>query len=574
MTMARGHHLIGTTLGSCTLERLLGYGGSSAVFLAQQHAPERKVAIKVFLPHPGMSMQMQRDFYERFLHEAESASQLDHPHILPIYAYGEQNGLPYIIMPYMPGGTLSEYIAQNGPLSLQETCWFLEQISSALDYAHQRGCIHCDVKPANMLLDTDGRIMLSDFGIARMQQTDDATIPSGPSHRRGAESLMGTPDYISPEQALGEPLSGPSDIYSLGVTVFYMLAKQLPFKADTTIALALMHIHEAPPPLALLRLDVTPEIDHVVQKALAKHPEERFQTAGEFCAAFTRAISSTEEWHTASPSSKHALARAAHASLATPGNGFQPALVASHPHVHIKPTGKQRTTLLRLLLTIAALLALLGASGIGTSFLITHHATQTPATKVTPSPSVSTNNQPGKLDNLANQQNWPDSSTFFFKDQQYHIVNTSAQDVALALYANHTYHNFRLTITMAEVHSPHDEADYYGVVFRASANQSRYYLFEIVTSGSKQYAFWRYDGQWKSIATGPAPSLRANVAQGNTITIEAHNNTFAFFINNQPVGSPVSDTSKDALDNGAIGLYVEEDGAEVAFSHLYIESLN
>src|SRR5713101_185110 len=159
----RGQHLIGQEIGSCILEKLLGYGGSSAVFLAQSRTPDEKVAVKVFLPRSTMDRQMQKNFYQRFLREAEAASELDHPKILSIYSYGEYNGLPYIIMPYMPGGTLSEYVAKYGPLSLSEAQKYLEQISSALDYAHENGRVHCDVKPANLLLDGWGNVVLSDF---------------------------------------------------------------------------------------------------------------------------------------------------------------------------------------------------------------------------------------------------------------------------------------------------------------------------------------------------------------------------------------------------------------------------
>ena len=153
MSTIRGQQLIGKELGSCILEKLLGYGGSSAVFLAQQQTPQRKVAVKVFLPRTSMDTQMQRNFYTRFLHEAEAASELDYPTILPIYAYGEQDGLPYIVMPYMPGGTLADYVEKHGPLSLDEAQLYLEQLASALDYAHAHSCVHCDVKPANILLD-------------------------------------------------------------------------------------------------------------------------------------------------------------------------------------------------------------------------------------------------------------------------------------------------------------------------------------------------------------------------------------------------------------------------------------
>ena len=200
MAVTRGQHLIGKRLGSCTLERLLGYGGSSAVFLAQEYDPERKVAVKVFMPRMGLNSQMQRDFYRRFLREAEAASKLDHPNILPVYSYGEEDGLPYIIMPYMSGGTLAEYIARCGPLSWLEVQWYLEQLASALDYAHSQGCVHCDVKPANILLDSEGHVLLSDFGIARLTRVEGGgEIADG----HGPGVVMGTPDYISPEQASG-----------------------------------------------------------------------------------------------------------------------------------------------------------------------------------------------------------------------------------------------------------------------------------------------------------------------------------------------------------------------------------
>src|SRR6266568_357881 len=298
MATTRGQHLIGKVIGSCVLESLLGHGGSSAVFLAQQQHSERKVAVKVFLPRPNMDTQMRREFYSRFLREAKAASQLDHPNILPIYSYGEQDGLPYIIMPYMPGGTLREYIAAHGCLTLHEAQWYLEQIASALDYAHEHGCVHCDVKPANILLDSDGSVVLSDFGIAHVMRRD---IISEQSPTKSPGTLMGTPDFISPEQALGQPLDGRSDIYSLGITLFYLLVGRLPFLAESTIAVALLQVHGAPPALSLLRADISPYTDSVIQKALAKRPEERFQTAGEFSAAFAQSIHISDQLNQVAP---------------------------------------------------------------------------------------------------------------------------------------------------------------------------------------------------------------------------------------------------------------------------------
>jgi serine/threonine protein kinase len=236
VSMTRGQHLLGKVVGDCLLEQVIGYGGSSAVFLAQPRNGEQKVAVKVFLPRSTMDSQAQKSFYRRFLREAQAASELDHPHILSVYSYGEHQGLPYIVMPYMPGGTLSDYVKREGPLSLRAAQSYLKQIADALDYAHSCGCVHCDVKPANILLGEDGQVVLSDFGIVRLLE---GTSLTAQQTMKSPEILMGTPDYISPEQALGEPLDGRSDVYSLAVTLYFLLAGEPPFKSDNSIAMAL-----------------------------------------------------------------------------------------------------------------------------------------------------------------------------------------------------------------------------------------------------------------------------------------------------------------------------------------------
>lgn len=567
MTMTRGQHLIGKVLGSCTLERLLGYGGSSAVFLAQQHDPDRKVAVKVFLPRSNMDRKMQRDFYTRFLHEAEAASHLNHPNILPIYSYGEQDRLPYIVMPYMVGGTLSEYVAKHGPFTIQESCWYLDQLASALDYAHQHGCVHCDVKPANILIDGSGRVVLSDFGIAHMMKTENAA-EQGPI--KSPDAMMGTPDYISPEQALGESLDGRSDVYSLGITLFYMLAKQLPFRAESAIALALMHVHDRPPALALLRLDVTPDIDRVVQKALAKHPDDRFQTAGEFSRAFSSAVKTAESFayvDISSPSGKRNVLTTATVMQSEP----QPIHFVSKPIVQVRPVKKRSHILSRVMIVATLLLAIVTVGAFATNTISLHPfsfnknvSASTDTTSVLHPKVVDT-------DLLANNEGWPISSTYFYTaPRQYHVRNTSPNNVALALYTEHQYSNFHLTITLQEIQSARDGADYYGVVFRSTSDQSRYYLFEIVTAGTGQYVFWRYDGQWKTIAAGPAPALYTNAQKSNTLDVVARNNTFTFAVNKQAISGPITDPLQPNLTSGAVGLYVEDKGAEVVFSHLYV----
>ena len=454
MTSTRGQHLIGTVLGSCMLERLLGYGGSSAVFLGRQHTSNQKVAVKVFLPRSTMDLQMRRDFYRRFLREAEAASQLNHPNILPIYSYGEQDGLPYIVMPYMAGGTLSEYIQKHGSLSLEEAQWHLEQLASALDYAHKHGCVHCDVKPANILLDGERRIMLADFGIARL-------APKTPTEEQDTavknnESLMGTPDYISPEQALGQTLDGRSDIYSLGVMLFFLLARQLPFQADNTLALALMHIHEPPPSLCMVRADITPALDRVVRKSLAKKPEHRFQTAEAFSVAFTQAVEDARS--------------GIHDEEQSEGPFAQLTASPLKANVQIKriPARTRLLTLPRL--ALAAVLVLILGTIATSAFYFTHRVSP----KANQSSLLTGIGQQGDGDTLTNEDDWPLSSTFFFdkQHQYYHVVNKSDSTVALALYNEHQYSNFHLSVNMVFVRGTNTTADYYGDVLRASADQS------------------------------------------------------------------------------------------------------
>jgi serine/threonine protein kinase len=564
LSTTRGQHLIGKALGSCVIERLLGYGGTSAVFLAQQRTPEQKVAIKVFLPRSNLDVQMQKDFYSRFLLEAEAASQLDHPNILPIYSYGEQDGLPYIIMPYMPGGTLGEYVASNGCLTLQEAQWYLEQIAAALDYAHQHGCVHCDVKPANILLDGDGSVALSDFGIAHMMRRD---IIAEQSSSRPPGMLMGTPDYISPEQALGQPLDGCSDIYSLGITLFYLLVGRLPFIADSTIAVALLQVYETAPALSSLRVDITPYTESVIQKALAKRPEDRFQTAGEFSAAFAQSLQIADQLYQVDPHNNPSDGMKATSEGLS--SGEKRALSASVPVVRVIPVAIRSIDLTRAVISIMLFFALvIGAASVGG--LINSHFTNSP-TKTHVQVTIPAN---ALFDDLSNSYDWPTGGTFYFAEQQYHMQNKSDHNVALALYANHQYANFHLTVSMSEIHGSSDGADYYGVAFRGTADQSHYYLFEVVAWGGGQYQFLRYDGdaRWKTLAGGPTNLLLTSIGKRNSITVEAVGDTFSFLINGKAVGPAITDSSSAALSSGEVGFSVEEQDTEIVFSHLYIKT--
>lgn len=565
MTTTRGQHLIGKEIGSCVLEKLLGYGGSSAVFQARSLTSAEPVAIKVFLPRSTLDGSMRKSFYRRFLREAEAASQLDHPHILSIYAYGEHEGLPYIVMPYMAGGTLSAHVRRQGPLSLPEALRYLEQISLALDYAHKHGCIHCDVKPANILLDSAGRAALSDFGIVRMVQTDNALKPSGKRANASGEELMGTPDYVSPEQAMGEDLDGRSDVYSLGATLYFLLAGDPPFQAESPIALALMHIHEAPTPLGMLRADVTPQIDLVMAQALAKTPDERFRTASAFYEAFAKAA--IESGEAALNTSK-----STHQGKQQTGTMRSIAAFPSAEQsvVYIKELKRSHAASWRTGLTLGLVALLLLGCLLSALFIGMARGTQPPPHRAAPSPS-----QVPSDALLANQQDWPTSSTFFFHAGRYFVQNKNSTGLVAAFYADHQFTNFQLSVVTAEISGTYDGADYYGLVFRASADQASYYLFEVTASNGGQYGFLRSDGgHWMPpLASGAIPDLLNPQGQSNVLSVTARGSTFTFAINGQQIGKIVRDTTRAALASGSIGLVVEEPGTEVAFSHLLISSL-
>ena len=560
MSTNRGQHLIGQVIGSYILEKLLGYGGSSAVFLAQNRLTNEKVAVKVFLPRSTMDKQAQKNFYQRFLREAEATSELDHPNILSIYSYGQHNGLPYIVMSYMSGGTLSEYITRHGPLPLSQAEQYLEQIASALDYAHENGRVHCDVKPANILLESLDHVVLSDFGIVQLIQ------PNGQNAEpstKSPDTLMGTPDYISPEQALGEPLDGRSDVYSLAVTLFFLLAGRPPFQADSSITMALMHVHDTPPPLSAFRSDITPQIDRVIAKALSKWPEDRYQTAGKFSVAFAEAVANADNYILTDSEAK--------IKAIVSAGGVKKAKAPFKPMAPGKPTWKDSNKLRRIALPLILLLAVIIGSVLSVNIVnivnkfthTNHHAQPAPANSST--------------DYLADRNEWlvePIGSNYFFQGVQYHIQSKQPTDFSMALYdfGNTQFTNFRITVTTSEIRGVHNNGDYYGIVLRSSVNVQHYYLFEITPSDGGQYGFWRSDSQLP-LKSDKAPSIISNFGQSNVIAIVVKGNSFTFYVNNEQLGKPVIDTSNQPLSSGAIGLSVEGQNTEVAFSQLHIDRL-
>ncbi|MEA2458747.1 MAG: eukaryotic-like serine/threonine-protein kinase, partial [Thermoleophilaceae bacterium] len=261
--------------GRYTIEQRIGSGGMADVYCAQDAQLGRQIAIKML--HRRFARD--REFVERFRREASAAAGLQHPNVVGVFDRGEYDGTYYIAMAFLPGRTLKEVIQQEAPLDQERTIALGIQILQAASFAHRRGVIHRDFKPHNVIVGADDRLKVTDFGIAR----------AGASEMTETGSIMGTAQYLSPEQAQGQRVGAPSDLYSIGVVLYEMLTGRVPFTGESAVSIALKHVSEEPPPLRSLRPDVHPRLEQAVGRALLKDPAQRYASADEFIAALEQA---------------------------------------------------------------------------------------------------------------------------------------------------------------------------------------------------------------------------------------------------------------------------------------------
>jgi serine/threonine-protein kinase len=268
-----------------TVGPLLGQGGFAAVFRVRDASLNRDVAVKVLdvelAPSPNVA--------ERFLREAQTVARLEHPHIVPIYKVGRQQEIFYIIMRCIDGTSLGQLLDQDKRLSVGDAARIARQVADALAYAHSHDIVHRDVKPDNILLDKSGHVLVTDFGIAKAAQVAQAATPGG-ARLTSEGMIIGTPQYMSPEQASGDQLDGRSDIYSLGIVLYQMLAGEPPFDGPSSASILSQQLTEAPPPIRHARPDVPEELVVVLERMLAKDRAKRFQTAGEVSRALVDAL--------------------------------------------------------------------------------------------------------------------------------------------------------------------------------------------------------------------------------------------------------------------------------------------
>lgn len=274
--------LTGRQLGPYQIVASLGEGGMAAVYKAYHPAMERYVALKILPRHFASDPQ----FITRFKQEARVVAQLQHSHILPVFDFGEADGYTYLVMPFIKSGTLADLL-KGEPLPLEQIRQIVTQVGGALNYAHERGLVHRDVKPSNVLFDESGHFLLTDFGLAKILANNETLTESG--------AVLGTPAYMSPEQGLGLASDRRSDIYSLGVILYELVTGRPPYKAETPMAVMIKQISDPLPPPTKFNPDLPEALEAVILKALAKNPEDRYPTAGAMVNAFDDAVAEIEK---------------------------------------------------------------------------------------------------------------------------------------------------------------------------------------------------------------------------------------------------------------------------------------
>jgi serine/threonine-protein kinase len=280
--------MVGELLGDrYELEELVGSGGMSSVYRAHDRLLDRKVALKILHEHHGVD----EASVERFRREARAVASVSHPNVVTVIDRGEQDGRQFIVFEYVEGENLKRLVEREGPLPVEQALELVLQIARGLSFAHREGLVHRDVKPQNVLLDGNGTAKVTDFGIARSLDVHHGMTQTG--------TVLGTSDYIAPEQAQGQSVDEQSDVYSLGVVLYELLTGKVPFSGENFVAVAMRHINEPPPLVRAVRPDVPPRVDAAIERAMAKRPADRFPTMTAFGAELEACLSDLQtgtEW--------------------------------------------------------------------------------------------------------------------------------------------------------------------------------------------------------------------------------------------------------------------------------------
>ena len=539
------------SIGRYEIRGHLGSGGMARVFEAHDKNLDRTVALKVLHHH----LVHEATFKERFEREAKLVASFNHPNIVQVYDFDSildnEQAIYYMVMHYIPGQTLKdilEGLSQSGKrMDHDRILTIMLRLTSALGYAHERGMVHRDVKPANILFDEHDNPILTDFGIARLVQ-DKSLTQEG--------TTIGTPNYMSPEQVTGEDVDSRSDLYSLGIILYEMLAGETPFTDDGGISILIKHVHEPVQPVSAHLPEDDPSLDSFIHKALAKHPEDRYQTAQGFADDLTAVINQKPLiippiitrplplLKNAVPSSRHIQTGEDHESNLPPS--------------HRSPLG-----ILALGLGIIVLFLAFGLMSMRNTITKPIPIPSSPLASIT-TPAVGVDSMTGGVYFLSTFDEtdpfndfWPQNTTGpvtrEISNGLYHLTNDQPGRAITSIFQTYSYENVRIMLDgwLDESSTP---ASAYGIVFRY-IDDDNYNVFAV--DGLGRYSIWiREQGVWRELRQDEenwtTHEIVAAVGDANNLAIEVVDEHLIGYIN----GEMVVQVDDDTVAIGAVGIYV------------------
>jgi serine/threonine protein kinase len=592
--------LEGAKLGRYELLCRIAQGGMSEIYLGFDRRVRRRVAVKVLYGSDDA-------FVRRFEGEALAIGTLSHDHILPLYDFGVQHPWYYLVMPFVEGGTLRDYLLKRERLTLEEAGSFLYQIASALQYAHDYGVIHRDVKPSNILLRLDGHAYLVDFGLAKAKMSTDALSHAG--------AMIGTPEYMAPEQS-NNINDYRSDIYSLGIVLYQMLTGHVPFTGDTPVAITLKHLLTPPTPPRQFNHDIPESIEAIMLRALTKEPDERYQQATDLSSAYRTVLQ--QEWISKSPtqdplflSQDHAQSSESNQKTAQISTQLlYPCEIpekhktfpldydeAPMPVIGTIDRRKKRKRLHSILLCLL-IISILIPLGLfwqvdraykhllqaNTPLVMKHQqntamsqakadAQETLAAQARVQATVGITSAigAGKIlyydDMTKSSGGWiNDGKQCYFSPQGYHVSTRLSYAAAWCYTDQKRFSNAVISVQAQLLHG-----DFYGLIFRLNPHTKAFYALEVNSLGQYrlQRALGRDPSKWLTLIDWTySYTLFKGYGQTNTLLVMATSGHFRFYMNQQLVVSTFTDT---AYPIGLIGLLVGGDssgGTEAIFRYM------
>jgi tRNA A-37 threonylcarbamoyl transferase component Bud32 len=564
----------GQMLGSYRIISQIGQGGMATVYKAYQPSMDRNVAVKIL---PGQLAQSE-EFAARFRQEARIIAKLEHPHILPVFDYGESDGVSYFVMRYLEAGTLKTKM-ETGPLSWNEIDNLFTQLAEALGYAHSRGVIHRDLKPGNALVDEDGNLFLTDFGIAKILESASPRLTQ-------TDAIMGTPAYISPEQAKAIKVDQRSDIYSLGIILYEMVTGRVPFTADTPLAVILKHVSDPLPPPSVIKSNLPNSIERVILKALAKEPNDRYATASEFLDAWKLAMEDRETVRrapdrTSIPASHMEMPPAQAQGRAVPASGAVPK--SGNSTVWIIGCG-----------VLACLLISVGGIAIfgGSTFLsFLNQPTDEPVSIATelisqpteiPLPEVT--NVPVSSGEILLEDDFSDTTIWGTLTDSDNSVEYQGEALRMQIFQQNwfvwstpggdTYSNIHMEITVTN--NDGESTTSYGLICNKQGDISSYYYLAMASDG--EYVIGRIiDGADDAFLTNDNKWAYSDLIETDLSTYrigaDCGNGAFTLYVNDQQIASVTDDT----FTEGGVGIFAWSGAnvstADVTFDDFIITSL-